>query len=162
HRPPRRRGPWRAQRSSSRSPPPSPPIRSRPPCWRSARGPAAGSRSAGRPRSCARAAPSSAPRPPHVSTRPARRPAPRRGAVAGGGGGGWTGWAVEGGAPGLVGERIGVTGPGSLALGALVRVTLADGRLVQGVLSPTRPFLTVPPRPRALDVARDYARLGVA
>src|SRR5437773_9426467 len=78
------------------------------------------------------------------------------------GGGVWTRWAVECGPGGLVGQRVGVAGPGSLALGALVRVTLADGRLVQGVLSPTRPFLTVPPRPRALDVARDYARLGVA
>ena len=82
--------------------------------------------------------------------------------VAEEGGGVWTRWAVECGAPGLVGERIGVTGPGSLALGAIVRVTLADGRLVQGVLSPTRPYLIVPPHPHALDVARDYARLGVA
>ena len=78
------------------------------------------------------------------------------------GGGVWTRWTVECGPGGLVGERVGVAGPGSLALRALVRVTLADGRLVQGVLSPARPFLTVPPRPRALDVARDYARLGVA
>src|SRR5205807_25889 len=73
------------------------------------------------------------------------------------GGGVWTRWTVECGPGGLVGERVGVAGPGSLALGALVRVTLADGRLVQGVLSPARPFLTLPPRPRALDVARDPA-----
>src|SRR5207249_1074885 len=46
--------------------------------------------------------------------------------------------------------------------GALVRVTLADGRLVQGVVSPAHPVFTVPPRPRALDVVRDYVRLGVA
>jgi hydrogenase/urease accessory protein HupE len=82
--------------------------------------------------------------------------------VAEEGGGVWTRWAVDCGPGGLVGEAIAVRGPGSLALGALVRVTLADGRLVQGVLSPTHPFLTVPPRPRALDVARDYACLGVA
>src|SRR5206468_4671481 len=63
---------------------------------------------------------------------------------------------------GLVGERIGVSGPGGVALGAIVRVTLADGRLVQGVASPGKLLLTVPPRPRALDVMRDYARLGVA
>ena len=97
-----------------------------------------------------------------VPVLPARcRPAAPQ-TVAEEGSGVWTRWAVECGAPGLVGERIGVTGPGSLALGAIVRVTLADGRLVQGVLSPTRPYLVVPPRPHALDVVRDYARLGVA
>jgi len=78
------------------------------------------------------------------------------------GGGVWTRWTVDCGSGGLVGERIGVTGPGSVALGAIVRVTLADGRLVQGVASPGKLLLTVPPRPRALDVMRDYARLGVA
>src|SRR5207247_8467493 len=83
-------------------------------------------------------------------------------AVAAEGGGVWTRWAVDCGPGGLVGEQIGVRGPGSLALGALVRVTLADGRLVQGVVSPARPVFTVPPRPRALDVVRDYVRLGVA
>jgi hydrogenase/urease accessory protein HupE len=77
------------------------------------------------------------------------------------GGGLWTRWTVDCGADGLTGERLGVTGPGRFALGALVRVTLADGRVVQGVVSPARPFLTVPPRPRAVDVARDYGRLGV-
>jgi hydrogenase/urease accessory protein HupE len=78
------------------------------------------------------------------------------------GGGVWTRWTVDCGPGGLVGEDIGVAGPGSLALAALVRVTLADGRLVQGVVSPGHPVLTVPPHPRALDVARDYLRLGVA
>jgi hydrogenase/urease accessory protein HupE len=78
------------------------------------------------------------------------------------GGGVWTRWAVDCGTGGLVGERVGIAGPGSLALGALVRVTLADGRLVQGVVSPAHPMLTVPPRPCALDLAQDYVRLGVA
>ena len=82
--------------------------------------------------------------------------------VAEEGGGVWTRWAVDCGTGGLVGEPIAVRGPGSLALGALVRVTLADGRLVQGVVSPAHPVFTVPPRPRALDVVRDYVRLGVA
>ena len=77
------------------------------------------------------------------------------------GGGVWTRWTVDCGPGGLVGERVGIEGPGSLALGALVRVTLADGRLVQGVVSPGRPLLTVPPEPRALDVVRDYGRLGI-
>jgi len=82
--------------------------------------------------------------------------------VAEEGGGVWTRWAVDCGTGGLVGEPIAVRGPGSLALGALVRVTLADGRLVQGVVSPAHPVFTVPPRPRVLDVVRDYVRLGVA
>jgi len=77
------------------------------------------------------------------------------------GGGVWTRWTVDCGAGGFVGERVGVAGPGSLALGALVRVTLADGRLVQGVVSPGQPAITVPPRPRVLDVIHDYVRLGV-
>src|SRR5439155_25131090 len=78
------------------------------------------------------------------------------------GGGIWTRWTVDCGTGGLAGERIGIAGRGSLALGALVRVTLADGRLVQGVASPAHPTFTVPPRPPALDVVRDYVRLGVA
>ena len=77
------------------------------------------------------------------------------------GSGVWTRWRVACGAEGLVGERIGVTGPGSIALGALVRVTLLDGRVVQGVLSPAHPTLEIPARPRPLAVARDYVLLGV-
>ncbi len=78
------------------------------------------------------------------------------------GGGIWTRWTVDCGSAGLVGERVGVSGPGSVVLAALVRVTLADGRLVQGVASPGHLLIAVPPRPRALDVMRDYWRLGVA
>lgn len=78
------------------------------------------------------------------------------------GGGVWTRWAVACGRGGLVGEEVGVAGPGSLALGALVRVTLADGRLVQGVVSPGHPRLRIPARARARDVVRDYWRFGVA
>jgi len=77
-------------------------------------------------------------------------------------GGVWTRWTVDCGSAGLVGEAIGVTGRGSLALGALVRVTLADGRLVQGVVSPASSIFTVPARPHALGVIRDYVRFGVA
>jgi len=78
------------------------------------------------------------------------------------GGGVWTRWTVDCGARGLVGESIGIAGPGSLVLDALVRVTLRDGRVVQGVLSPQQPAMTVPARPTALAVVRDYASLGVA
>jgi len=81
--------------------------------------------------------------------------------VAEDGSGVWTRWRVVCGPEGLVGERIGVTGPGSIALGALVRVTLADGRVVQGVLSPAHPTLTIPARARPLGVLRDYVLLGM-
>ena len=77
------------------------------------------------------------------------------------GGGVWTRWTLDCGPGGLVGERIGITGPGSLTLAALVRVTLADGRVVQGVVAPSHPSLTIPPHPRAWDVMRDYGRLGI-
>src|SRR5438034_1088011 len=60
------------------------------------------------------------------------------------GGGVWTRWTVDCGPRGLVGEQVGVGGPGSIVLGALVRVTLADGRLVQGVVSPGRQLVTIP------------------
>ena len=77
------------------------------------------------------------------------------------GGGIWTRWTIDCGPGGLVAQEIGVGGPGSFALSALVRVTLADGRFVQGVLTPSHPSLVVPPRARACDVVRDYLRLGV-
>jgi hydrogenase/urease accessory protein HupE len=64
-------------------------------------------------------------------------------------------------AAGLVGREIGVDG---LAVGktdALVHVTLADGRIVQGVLRGGEPRLRIPDRPRWLDVVQSYAKLGV-
>jgi len=73
----------------------------------------------------------------------------------------WTRWAVDCGAGGLVGEQVGITGADSAGVGALVRVTLKDGRVVEGVVSPARPLLSVPARPRVLDVVGDYGRLGI-
>ncbi len=81
--------------------------------------------------------------------------------VAEAGGGVWARWTVDCGAGGLVGERVGIRGPAGLALDAIVRVTLADGRLAQGVVSTAHPFFTVPSRPHPLDVTLDYVRLGV-
>jgi len=69
-------------------------------------------------------------------------------------------WRVDCGASGLVGERIGVEGLGDRRTEALLRVHLADGRLVQSVLRGDQPALTVPARIGRLDVARDYVRLG--
>jgi hypothetical protein len=53
-----------------------------------------------------------------------------------------------------------VGGPGSFALSALVRVTVADGRLVQEVLTPSHPAFIIPARPSGRDVLRDYALGG--
>jgi hydrogenase/urease accessory protein HupE len=77
------------------------------------------------------------------------------------GGGVWTRWVADCGAGSLVGERLGITGDGRTGVGAIVRVTLADGRLVEGVVTAARPLLTVPDRPHVGDVVRDYVRLGV-
>jgi hypothetical protein len=44
---------------------------------------------------------------------------------------------------------------------ALLRVELADGRHVQAVLRGSQPFYVIPARSSRLDVAVDYARLGV-
>ena len=76
------------------------------------------------------------------------------------GGGIWTRWTVDCGPGGLVGQEIGVGGPGSFALSALVRVTLADGRLVQALLTPSNPSLVVPAVPKQRDVVRDYTARG--
>ncbi len=76
------------------------------------------------------------------------------------GGGIWIRWTVDCGPGGLVGQEIGVGGPGSFALSALVRVTLADGREVQALLTPSNPSLVVPVFPKRRDVLRDYAALG--
>ena len=76
-------------------------------------------------------------------------------------GGVWTRWTIECGPGGLVGEQIGIAGPGSLTLAVVVRVTLVDGRAVQSVLSSGHPMVTIPRRPRPCDVVRDYGRLGI-
>ena len=72
-----------------------------------------------------------------------------------------TRWTVRCDPGGLVGREIGVDG---LAVGktdALVRVGLADGRVVQGVLRAREPRLRIPARPRWTDVVGSYAKLGV-
>ena len=61
----------------------------------------------------------------------------------------------------LVGERVGFSGLGGARIDALVRVTLADGRLIRGVVSAAAPLLTVPERGRRLDVVRAYVAVGI-
>lgn len=70
-------------------------------------------------------------------------------------------WTVDCHPGGLVGQQLGVRGLGLARIDALVRVALADGRLVRGVVRAREPLLTVPARPSRFTVLRDYARLGV-
>jgi hydrogenase/urease accessory protein HupE len=69
-------------------------------------------------------------------------------------------WRVDCGAQGLVGERVGVDGLRERRTDALVRIALADGRLIQTVLRGDQSALTVPARVGRLDVTWDYLRLG--
>lgn len=75
------------------------------------------------------------------------------------GGGVVTRWTADCGPASLVGERLGVRDVDPA--GAVVRVVLEDGRVVQGLVVGNRPWFTIPPVPRPWDVFRDYARLGV-
>jgi hydrogenase/urease accessory protein HupE len=81
------------------------------------------------------------------------RPAP-------GGAPGTVGWRIRCSAGSLVGQRIGVDGLRQRKTDALLRVQLADGRLVQTVLRGDAPFATIPERAGPLDVLLAYLRLG--
>lgn len=61
---------------------------------------------------------------------------------------------------GLVGATIGVSDLDVSRTLALVRVELADGRLVRSLLDGNRPSMAVPERESRLDVARQYVELG--
>jgi hydrogenase/urease accessory protein HupE len=69
-------------------------------------------------------------------------------------------WRVDCGAQGLIGEQVGVDGLRERRTDALVRIALADGRLIQMVLRGDQSVLTVPARVGRLGVVRDYLRLG--
>ncbi len=55
-------------------------------------------------------------------------------------------WQVDCGAAGLAGERVGVDGLRTRQSDALVRIALRDGRLIETVLRPDQPFVTIPRR----------------
>jgi hypothetical protein len=69
-------------------------------------------------------------------------------------------FVVDCGASGLVGQRVGVLGLDATSTDALLRVTLADGSVIQHVLRPDAAFVDVPAGTPRLEVARDYAALG--
>lgn len=71
-------------------------------------------------------------------------------------------WRVDCGPGGLVGAALGVAGLAGARIDALVRVELADGRVVRGVVRGADPFFTVPAREAPWAIARAYAAIGVA
>ncbi len=69
-------------------------------------------------------------------------------------------WAVDCGEAGLPGARIAITGLAERSTDALVRIRLADGRLIRDVLSGRRPSLVVPEQETASRVGSRYLALG--
>jgi len=61
----------------------------------------------------------------------------------------------------LVGQRFAVSGLGPAGIDALVRVTLADGRVVRGVVRAAAPDFLVPAREQPLAIARAYVAIGI-
>ncbi len=71
-----------------------------------------------------------------------------------------TRWAVACGAAGLAGARIALTGLDRARIDVLVRVALADGQRVSGVVRAAGPSFAIPARARPRDVLLGYVRLG--
>ena len=69
-------------------------------------------------------------------------------------------WTVNCGPGGLVGKTIGVTGLGKGPGDALLRIAMADGRVIQEVLRPGAAEFTVPETGRPSSVFGGYLRLG--
>jgi hypothetical protein len=72
-----------------------------------------------------------------------------------------TTWTMACDAGGLVGERVGCRGLDEARIEALVRVTLADGRVIRGVVRGDQPLLAIPTREDRFDIVRTYMRFGV-
>jgi hydrogenase/urease accessory protein HupE len=70
-------------------------------------------------------------------------------------------WQIDCGERGIVGERVGFAGLDEARTDALIRITLRDGRTIQGVVRAAQPMLAIPVRERSLDLVRSYFRLGV-
>ncbi|MEY2681156.1 MAG: hypothetical protein RL661_1387 [Pseudomonadota bacterium] len=70
-------------------------------------------------------------------------------------------WRLDCGKHSLVGERIGLAGLEKRKTDALLRVKLADGRLIQGVLRAHQPTLDIPAQTTRLDIFQGYLDLGL-
>jgi len=69
-------------------------------------------------------------------------------------------WQIDCGEKGLVGRPIRIDGLGPAKIDTLVRIRLADGRLIQRVLRRSEPSMIVPLRAERLAVFRDYLSIG--
>ncbi len=69
-------------------------------------------------------------------------------------------WMVDCRPQGLVGQRLGVTGLAGGRTDALLRVALADGRVVQAVARGSEPFVVVQAPARPATVVTGYLKLG--
>lgn len=69
-------------------------------------------------------------------------------------------WTVDCGERGLIGAEVGFDGLGPARIDALVRVALADGHVVRGVVRAAQPTLTVAAAASGGDVFGGYLRLG--
>jgi hypothetical protein len=70
-------------------------------------------------------------------------------------------WTVRCDPPELIGQRIGFRGLDAAKIDGLVRVELADGRLIRAVVRADSPLLTIPQRERRLDIVGAYVRIGI-
>lgn len=70
-------------------------------------------------------------------------------------------WQLDCNSESLVGKNISVTGIASSGADVLLRVSLADGRVLQKVLSATESEYTVPERQSGWEVALNYTDMGV-
>lgn len=70
-------------------------------------------------------------------------------------------WRASCSAQALVGSSVGVEGLRERQTDALLRIHLADGRLIQRVLKGDEPSFRIPERTTSLEVFRDYLGLGL-
>jgi hydrogenase/urease accessory protein HupE len=69
-------------------------------------------------------------------------------------------WPIDCGERGLLGSAVGFSGLGPAKIDGLVRIELASGKVVRGVVRSTEPTLTVPADEGTGNVFLDYLRLG--
>lgn len=70
-------------------------------------------------------------------------------------------WRMNCGVAGLIGGRIGIEGLATANTNGFIRIALADGRVLQQVVTIAAPSLLIPAPPRRVDVLADYGWLGV-